>query len=201
MPGDFVGGLLHGSLGRLRLLHQRDDLTQGGARTDLCGSEYDVSSKACAATKHHVAHGLLDGLALASYQTLVNRRVPSTLFDAVDGYLSAREDLEQIAHLDELERDLAHTAVARVAVFSLDQCRCVWLQGQQAVDGLHRATFRTALEHLAQHDDSDEHGRRVEKVSRVDRMGWFGFVWLDEVLEEGDDEHQGGVAERQVGRQ
>ena len=113
-PGDPVGEALDVGLAGLGVLHEPDDLGQGGLGPDRGGSHGQHAAGVHRGAGHRIADRLLDGHRLAGEHGLVDR-AGAVDHLAVGGDLLARADAQQVADHYLLDRHHDLLAVAHHA--------------------------------------------------------------------------------------
>ena len=150
-----VGQLLDGGLGSLRLLHQVDDLRQGGLPSHLSGAKAECAGFIHSPTDDLISRLLLHGHAFAGKHRLVHRRV--TLDDnSVDRNSFSRPNDNQIIHQDLIGRQLDLFSFA-------NHSGDFGLQRHQPSNGVGSPPTSQRLQPLSQNDEGCKERRRLKE--------------------------------------
>jgi hypothetical protein len=155
VAGHEVGELLDGSAAALRLGHHGHDTREQGLGADLLGAHDQRAGAVDRRSDDRVAGLLLhrDGLARDHGFVDVARALEH---HAIHGHLLAGPHAQPIAGLHRIERDIFLAAIRAQAAGRLGG------QTEQLADGGAGLAARAQLEHLAEQDQRDDHGRCFE---------------------------------------
>ncbi len=161
---DLVHHALDGRLGRLRILHGADNARQRRFGSHCAGAGHEHALAVDGAADHFLARAFADGQALAGQHGFVD--VGAAFQDhAVHRNAFAGTHLHLVAHPQRARGNLAPCRAVAHA-------RRVGPQRLQRADGLRRLALGARLQPLAQPDQRDDDGRRLEiQVHHAARLG------------------------------
>ena len=137
---------LNGHLRSLRVLHHADDVRQRGVLADLGRAELERAGLVDRRADHLVADFFLDRHALAGHHRFVYR-TGAVQHDAVYRNLFAGTDEHGIADQNLLDGKIHFLAIP-------NDTRRLWLQADQFLDRLTRASFRLHFHRQAEDDET-----------------------------------------------
>ena len=161
-PGHLVRQPGDGGLGALGVLHQLDDLGQGGVLPHPVGPHPQKASLVDGSPGHLIPRDLIHRHAFPGEHAFIHRRFPGE-HHSVGGDLAPRLHQQHIPHLHLRQGDLFFLAIP------LHQGG-LGGKGHQSLDGFPGAPLGAVLHGLPQQHQGDDHGGAF-KVQAVDGVG------------------------------